>query len=765
ANYQLPSDATKEFTISPKEITLEWGGTSFTYNGTIQVPEASADGLCEGDTCKVTVTGGEKAAGTHTATATKVSNANYQLPSDATKEFTISPKEITLEWGGTSFTYNGTIQVPEASADGLCEGDTCKVTVTGGEKAAGTYTATATALDNANYTLPEDTTKEYTINPCPLTDSTITVDEIPHQGYTGEPVTPEPVVRFDGNALVKDTDFTVSYTDNTNPGTAKVTITGTDNFKDSIDKTFNIIQTVYTVTVTSSGHGNAAATPDKGESGTEITLTASADDGYIFDKWETDVSITDDKFIMPAKNVTINAVFKKREGTYISGTIENAGGKTVTLKLMLGAKEIASIETTDAAFHFENVANNVYDLVANSDGKTITVIADTSAGSISDIAIHIPSEKISSELEITGKDTPAVAAGNLEKAAEDLKTTRYQTASTLELKLIVKIEDPAETGSEMKKLTEEIKKTNPDAEFIALGIDVELFVDGKQKECTELDKLLEIYIPYDTSRADIAVFRVHEGTAEKLTKIDSKPGTRDGEYYIGTNGIYVYADKFSYYAVSYTPKTPVTSPSGGGKPAEIFVKATVDKGVIGDYGRDATKDVSNWPTDKSSSYKFTVSTVDAAGAAGTLQVQVAGYQAGLWGWGDHDFKMYQVDANGTMTPLTTVYSGEKNGNWQYTAYYTPSGGVDTFVFKPESGATEDKAVAAATTAKPTAKPTAAAPAVQQTAAPVVVEQTAAPTAAATTVATAAATAAAKSAAPLFGAIAGLLGALLVFRRK
>ena len=532
----------------------------------------------------------------------------------------------------------------------------------------------------------------------------------------------------------------------------------------------------YSVTVTvTGGHGTASASPEKAAAGTEITLTAKPDTGYVLDKWESSDStlvITGNTFDMPARDVTVNAVFKKTQGTYISGTIENTGGQPVTLKLMLGATVVAEIKTEDGTFLFENTGNNVYNIVAESGGevvKIVTVIADTTSGNVTGLVIEIPKDKVNSRIEIKGEDTPDVAVGNLEKAAEGMQE-EYPGADTLELILEIEKKDPEkDTDPEMKLLSEMIKGDNPKADFTPVSIGVKLYVDGAYQFCNELNDLLEIYIPYDTSLNGITVYRVHNTTAEPLKKITAKPGTADGQYYLGKDGIYVYADKFSYYAVSYTPVSPTPSSSGGGAPANIFVKATVDKGVIGDYGRDATKDVSNWPAaDAADGYKFTVSTIDAAGASGTLTAQVAASQAALWGWGDHDFKMYQVSADGTMTALQTVYSGERNGNWQYVAYYTPTGGVDTFVFKAESGATEDKAVAVVT-ATATVKPTEAPVAVQQTAAPVVAEQTALPTAVATKVATAAATAAAteaaKSSAPLAGLVLGALGALLLCRRK
>ena len=82
---------------------------------------------------------------------------------------TITQKEVGLSWSNTSFVYNGSVQVPTATATGLNSGDTCTVTVTGGQKNAGNYTATASGLSNSNYKLPSGKTCNYSINKANLT--------------------------------------------------------------------------------------------------------------------------------------------------------------------------------------------------------------------------------------------------------------------------------------------------------------------------------------------------------------------------------------------------------------------------------------------------------------------------------------------------------------------------------------------------------------------------------------------------------------------
>lgn len=60
--------------------------------------------------------------------------------------------------------------------------------------------------------------------------------------YTGSAIEPEPVVcDEDGNALVRDTDYTVTYANNTGIGTATVTVTGMDGCMGEVQLTFEIV--------------------------------------------------------------------------------------------------------------------------------------------------------------------------------------------------------------------------------------------------------------------------------------------------------------------------------------------------------------------------------------------------------------------------------------------------------------------------------------------------------------------------------------------
>lgn len=90
--------------------------------------------------------------------------------------FVINKLTAQLVWGETTFYYTGEQQAPTCTVNNLCSGDTCNVTVSGGQINANAnnegdlyganvrYTATATALDNGNYKLPDgDNTTQFDI--------------------------------------------------------------------------------------------------------------------------------------------------------------------------------------------------------------------------------------------------------------------------------------------------------------------------------------------------------------------------------------------------------------------------------------------------------------------------------------------------------------------------------------------------------------------------------------------------------------------------
>lgn len=70
----------------------------------------------------------------------------------------------------------------------------------------------------------------------------------------------------------------------------------------------------YSITVETDGNGIASASQTSAAEGTLITLTATPNNGYHFDRFEVisgDITITNNTFTMPAEDVTVKAVFDR----------------------------------------------------------------------------------------------------------------------------------------------------------------------------------------------------------------------------------------------------------------------------------------------------------------------------------------------------------------------------------------------------------------------------------------------------------------------
>lgn len=99
-------------------------------------------------------------AGTATVTATGSGN----FTGSVSQNFTIHPKEASLQWGDVSWTYDGSEHSTTCIVSNLVGSDTCTVTLTGNSITnIGTTTVTATSLSNPNYSLPNDVTMTLTI--------------------------------------------------------------------------------------------------------------------------------------------------------------------------------------------------------------------------------------------------------------------------------------------------------------------------------------------------------------------------------------------------------------------------------------------------------------------------------------------------------------------------------------------------------------------------------------------------------------------------
>ena len=212
-NYTLEGNAeealSKQYTIKPAEVVLEWGETSLEYNGGMQMPqvgikadslfvrEDSEDGLP--DECLIlTKEGEQRNVGVgYTAKVLTVSNKNYVLPAEATKEFEITPLTVVIDWAEKELVYNATQQHPAYTFNRLSADDVqddVDLTFTFERETDGinvgkyTVKVSLSGNDAGNYKLAsEDESLEFDIVAKEITVLVQTLDIT--ADYTGEAIT------------------------------------------------------------------------------------------------------------------------------------------------------------------------------------------------------------------------------------------------------------------------------------------------------------------------------------------------------------------------------------------------------------------------------------------------------------------------------------------------------------------------------------------------------------------------------------------------
>ena len=230
-------------------------------NGQNALTTTAADTLKSGDTFE--------ASFTELDTITEVSN--YEVGISFDKEIFEVTDIKAAEIEGTAMKVNTSVptanEVGEASTNVLATNGNGIMTLSAGTKMLtltfkvkeGVKSGTAKvavckylvgSVDDEGF--PRDLTpagygqKEITLNiqnSAQPTEWGITIDPIPDQAYTGSAVKPEIVVKDNaGNTLSKGSDYTVSYSNNTNVGEANVKVKATKNGKTvNATATFKIV--------------------------------------------------------------------------------------------------------------------------------------------------------------------------------------------------------------------------------------------------------------------------------------------------------------------------------------------------------------------------------------------------------------------------------------------------------------------------------------------------------------------------------------------
>jgi len=181
-------------------------------------------------------TGNYKGTLTKTFSITKRDFSKAKIGSVKKQRYTganITPKP-TVKWGSSTLKLNRDYTLAYKN-----------------NKALGT--ATIIVKGKGNYT---STSKKVTFTIYQVAATKLNVASIATQAWTGSSIQPSPVVTWQGVTLVRNRDYTVSYSNNRYGGTATMTITGKGGFKGSKKVTFYIDGPTYvgrTVYITDTG--------------------------------------------------------------------------------------------------------------------------------------------------------------------------------------------------------------------------------------------------------------------------------------------------------------------------------------------------------------------------------------------------------------------------------------------------------------------------------------------------------------------------------
>ena len=263
---------TTGFKIQPANIssfTAELSEDQFTYDGNTHKPDVTVKNgdkeLTYGTDYSVSYPN-NRAVGT--ATINIYGRGNYT--GSLTKDFQIVPADIQnadISLDQDSFDYDGTEKEQrsiQVSREGVSLREYMDYTVSYINNVdAGTASVVISGMGNYTGTA----TKDFTIKPLNLNTYSVSLSQSDYE-YDGTEKCPDVTVSAGGRVLEAGKDFTISYENNINAGTASVIISGIGNYTGSTTVNFTITEKSSGKDDSDSGN-TGKDDSDKGDSGKE----------------------------------------------------------------------------------------------------------------------------------------------------------------------------------------------------------------------------------------------------------------------------------------------------------------------------------------------------------------------------------------------------------------------------------------------------------------------------------------------------------------
>lgn len=349
--------------VNGEKVKGTFSSLSATYVSTIpKTRNGEAQKSFATDPGRYTVSGKFVATTANYKTEEKEISFTCDVEGDSTRTLTFSPDKVTA-------TYGGDVTKPTLTG-GVTEGiktytssktNVATVNEISGDvtiKGVGTTTITVNIAGTDDY---EKTSASYdlTVNPKTLTSDAVTLQTTSYT-YDGNAKTPTVEVKDSQATLVNGTDYTVAYSDNTNAGTAKVTVTLKGNYTGTLTKNFTINKINHPSYSVAQSYTQEIGTSTSNQ---VVTLAIPTDmtklDGYdksaLTEVADTNNILSDMKFSGDSVQVTVskNATSGQSGKISFKVTTTNYNDITVTYEVKVTGKK--TLSSSDIVFESKSV--------------------------------------------------------------------------------------------------------------------------------------------------------------------------------------------------------------------------------------------------------------------------------------------------------------------------------------------------------------------------------------------------------------------------
>ena len=249
---------------------------------------------------------------------------------------------------------------------------------------------------------------------------------------------------------------------------------------------------------------------------------------------------------------------------------------------MKGNQKVDFVTTAaDGAYRFI-VPTGVYNVVVKYDNCTETTIVMLFNDEEKNIVLS--DGKTESKLEVVTEEGEkiGIAVGGLEEEAQAIREEN-PNAETVSVVMTVEYKSEEQIEEEPEEApAKNIQNSAQEKNLEFYEIKVEKTVDQATTILEETANILEIAIPYEKiHKRGLIVYSYHDDSVRTFTESDTKA---DGTFRVDKENklIYVYANKFSTYAVGYTPyyrvQTALSLGSYTGK-ASVTIVSDADENI------------------------------------------------------------------------------------------------------------------------------------------------------------------------------------------